>query len=155
MDFLKKTYLVCNLSVLDQLKQIEGFKIHLGQQLLNQKQEFNPGDVNIQMHVAFFQDIIQMVGFLGSLQIYTSNKQNSNSISIINEKNKIDVQLNLHNSIYEAINDGLNSMALITGYKVKTEEIKIKKEEEIYVRPDKKLEEMSISERIAFARNRK
>ncbi len=153
-EFLSKTYLVCNSYLLAQLRQIEGFSINLGQSLLNQAHEYNPADINIQMHRNFFDEQIQLIGFLGSLQIYTSYRQPVSVVSVVNEKHKVDSNLEGNKTLYATINEALKSMALITGYTVKTEnKIKIEKDE-VYVRPDKKLEEMSMAERIQFARNR-
>lgn len=154
-EFLSKTYMICHSHLLNTLKEIDGFTINLGQSLLNQNHQFNPADINIQTHLSFFNEQIQLIGFLGSLQIYTSFKQPIDAISIINERNKVDVGLEQNKTLYVSINEALKSMALITGYHVKTEDKMNKKEKiEVYVRPDKNLEDMSIAERIAYARNR-
>lgn len=153
-DFFNKTYMICHANLLGELKKVEGFKVNLGQSLLNQQMQFNPQDVNIQMYLAFFNGIIQLIGYLGSLPIYSSHSQSTTVISIINEKNKVDITLRQSYTLTQSINEGLNNMALITGHKVKTEEKEIVIKEEKYVRPNKKLEEMTQAERIAFARNR-
>lgn len=155
-NFLTKTYLVCNANMLSEFKKIEGFQVNLGMSLLNSSMQFNPADVNIQMHLLCHKEIIQMIGFLGSLQIYSCYKYSNDDICIVNDKNKVNVKMNSDKKLYDLINEGLNDIAKLSGYKVNinTENKNNEKAEE-YVKPDKKFSEMTFDERIKYARNLK
>ncbi len=155
--FLTKTYLVCNNNTVLKIKKISGFKVNLGQALLTRDNKFNPPDVAIQMHTQFFNEIIHLNGYLGSLHVYTNMGYPDDSISIFNGQDRVDVEIN-GDRVYDSINSGLKIMGKKTGFIVDAKPEPTPAEtvvETEYKRPQKKLEEMSIDERIQFARNRK
>lgn len=157
MSFLTKTYLVCNASMMSRIKAIPGFKVNLGQSLLNRQNKYSPADIAIQTHTQFFKEIIHLNGYLGSLHVYTSLRYLNDAISIFNGQDRIDLEIDSEEDVYSAINRGLKEMGKRTGYITDTkapEEPKIETDTE-YKRPAKKLEEMTLDERIQFARNRK
>ena len=153
-DFLTKTYLVCNSQVFTHIRKIEGFSLNLGRSLLNLDKKFIPADVVIQKHIMFFDEILQLNGYLGSLHISVNSRYQVGQFSVFNEKNRVDVKME-NKDILEALNEGLNKMADICGIKADIVPPSETKKEEIYVRPKKKLEEMNLEERLLFARNRK
>jgi len=154
-EFLTKTYLVCNSLVFGQIRKIEGFSLNLGRSLLNMDKKLIPSDVVIQKHIMRYDEILQLNGYLGSLHVYNNPRYPQDQFSVFNEENRVDIKMG-NKTILEAINEGLNRMAEVCGIKVdiapKKEEVEEKLE---YIRPSKKLEEMSLDERILFARNRK
>ena len=146
--------MVCNSSVFNQIRKIEGFSLNLGRSLLNMDKKFIPSDVVIQKHIMFFDEILQLNGYLGSLHVYNNSRYSQDQFSVFNEKNRVDIRME-NKTILEAINEGLNKMAEICGIKadIAPPPADASKEQK-YVRPAKKLEEMTLDERIQFARNR-
>lgn len=156
MTIKTNTYIVCNSSLVQRLKQIQYFKINLGQQLHDKQMKFNPVDLNIQKHFIFFDVIINMVGYIGSLSVYTKTQTDINIISLYNEKESFDYTIDDNMSLYDNINLALGLFFDKLGIK---SNVVTKDEQQLqpveYVRPNKKLSEMNETERIAFARNRK
>lgn len=150
------TYIVCNSSLVQKLKTVEHFKINLGMQLHDKLMKFNPEDINIQKHFLFFDDIINMVGYIGSLAIYTKTQSNVNHICLYNEKESFDYTLDDNMSLYDNINLSLglffDKLGIKSNVVTKNEEHLVEQE---YVRPNKKLSEMNHAERIQYVRNNK
>ncbi len=162
-----ETYIVCNANLVHKLKKIEHFEFDLGLALMNGNNKFNPGDIRIHTHFGFFGEIINKLGNIGSLQIYSKSSYNDfNTIIIYNQDNHLTYTLNENMSMYENINESLNlffekfdpqeedeqdeNIPQITHVE-KTLELK----KEVYVKPNKPFSEMTQEERILFARNRK
>ena len=156
-NFLQKTYLVCNSSLIREISKIDGFSINLGQALMNkQKNILHPTDICIQTHLLFFKEIILLYGYLGSLHVYSNNSYSINSLSVFNSQERIDMALGQSYNIFDIINKGLKEMAEKTGYNTSTEAPKkIEVLQEEYIKPNKQFNEMTDAERIAYARNRK
>lgn len=154
--FLTKTYIVCNNEILKHIKKINGFQINLGQALMNFRQQLSPADLVIQMHIQLYNEIILLNGYLGSLYIYCNGNYKSNTLSIFNEQERLDIEVNDYNDIYNIINSGLKEMKKKTGKdtNIQVDEIKQKEIKE-YKQPNKSISEMTLDERIAFARNKK
>lgn len=155
-NFLQKTYIVCNSSLIREISKIDGFIMNLGQALLNkQKNTLYPSDVCIQTHILFFNEIILLNGYLGSLHVYSNNSYNVNTIGLFNGQERIDLSLDSSSDIFNVINKGLKEMALKTGYTTSTDVVKpIEVIKEEYIKPNKPFNEMTDAERIAYARNR-
>lgn len=154
---LINTYLICNSSLVIELRKIKHFTLELGVALL-QNQKYSPGDVNIQKHHMFHNEILVKCGSIGSLPIYNSNKYSMHQLCIANE-DKIEVyELDTTKNIYENINNILDvffkKYELIKDVKTTVEE-PIKQEEPVYVKPDKPLSEMTEAERVMYVRNMK
>lgn len=156
-NFLQKTYLVCNSSLIREISKIDGFSMNLGQALMNkQKNILYPSDICIQTHLLFFKEIILLYGYLGSLHVYTNNSYNINSLSIFNSQERIDMNLEQGYNMFNIINKGLKLMADKTGYNTNIEAPKkVEVLQDEYIKPNKPLNEMTDAERLAFARNRK
>lgn len=153
-----KIYIVCNSSLSQKLKAIPQFKLNLGVSLIDSNtKSVNTQDVIIQKHHMNYTQIIQMVGYIGSLPIYSHPSHNTNILSVCSGKNRIDHELG-HTGIYNEINLALDLMFTKLGLNKPKEVIKevipeTVPEKKAYVLPNKKLNEMTISERIAYARN--
>lgn len=150
------TYIVCNSSTVARLKQIQHFKVNLGQALIDRSMNFNPTDMSIQKHYIFHNDIINLVGFIGALAVYTKTNSEVDHIYLYNEKESFDYTLDGNMSLYDNINTSLGLFFEKIGIKntvstVNPEPIK----EPEYVKPAKKMSEMTEAERIAYARNLK
>jgi hypothetical protein len=152
---LDKIYIVCNSSLSQKFKAIPQFKLNLGVSLIDSStKSVNTQDVIIQKHHMYHSQIIQMIGFIGSLPIYSHPSHSSSILSICCDEKKIDYSIG-NEGIYNEINHGLNLMFTLLGKNkpeiVEVKEIKPEKKE--YIMPDKKLNELSMAERIAYARN--
>lgn len=150
------TYIVCNSSLVSKLKSIPHFEMNLGQALIDKKMNFNPTDLCIQKHYLFHEDIINLVGFIGSLAVYTKSNSNMDNIGLYNEKESLEYALDQNMSLYDNINLALGLFFDKLGIKsnvVTTVEEPVKEPE--YVKPDKKMSEMTEAERIQYARNLK
>lgn len=151
------TYLLINYNDIHNFRKIEYFKLDLGMSLTNNENKFLPNDAIMQKHYMFFNEIITKCGNIGNLQIYSNFKVSQGTIQIYNEKESLIYDIDTNKPLYDNINDGLDSFFtehnLNSQIKPETEIEEIE-EESTYVKPDKKLEEMTIEERIAFARNR-
>lgn len=152
------TYLVINSGIVSKLKNIKQFKLNLGQSLINNKNQFMPADVKIQKHYLYFKEIVNLVGYIGTLSIYTSNICERNTIILYNNAEFFKYILNDSLSIYDNINTaidlfftkiGLNK-DINTEVKEEIKKEEIKKEEYIQ---SKSLSEMTEAERIEYARN--
>lgn len=151
------TYIVVNLSQVNALKSIQYFKMNLGLALTDNNNRFNPGDINITKHYQFHNKIINLIGYIGTLPIYTDRSINHTDIEICNETITKLYRLNENQSMYDNINTHLKQFFIDTGLKTNVE-TKTKDTVEIteeYIQPSKPLKDMSIEERILFARNRK
>lgn len=151
-----ETYLVINPTNIYNLKTIKHFKLNLGTSLTTEN-KFLPNDPIMQKHYMFFDEIINKCGNIGGLNIYSTFKNDINTISVYNEKEKYIYNINHKISYYENINEALNQFFikhnLVQELKPEIEEIKETKKN-VYVKPDKNLSEMTLEERILFARNR-
>lgn len=152
------TYLVCNSSLVPKLKNIQHFKLNLGQSLINNNNKFLPNDVKIQKHYLYFQQIINLVGYIGTLSVYTNSLCKNNTLILYNNQEQFLYELDPNLSTYDNINTAIDLFFTKIGFKQdinteKPKEIEIKEEE--YVKPNKSLFEMSEAERIAYARNLK
>lgn len=153
------TYLVCNSSLIQKLKNIKHFQLDLGSKLLTDNQQFLPNDVNVQKHVIFFDDVIYKLGNIGSLKIYSCNNISQNEFNLYNIKESFNYKLDDSLSIYDNINTSLKLFFNKLGF---TDVNTSPKEEETvnnkipeYIKPNKPFTEMTLEERILFARNKK
>jgi len=156
MAIKTNTYIVCNSGIVQKLRNIKDFKINLGQQLHDKQLKFNPVDLNIQKHYLFFNDIINMVGYIGSLAVYTKPTSLFDHIYLYNEKESFDYTIDNNMSLYDNINLALGLFFDKLGIKsnvVTKDEVFV--DETVYVKPNKKLSEMNLAERIAYVRNNK
>ena len=154
---LINTYLICNSSHVIELRKIKHFQLELGVALL-QNQKYSPGDVNIQKHHMFHNDILVKCGSIGSLPIYNSSKYTMQQICIAND-DKIEIYvLDYSKTLYDNINTMLDTFfkkyELIKDVKTTKEEVVVV-EEEVYVKPNKSLSEMTQDERVMYVRNMK
>ena len=153
-----ETYIVCNSSLVPKFKTITAFKLNLGQKLITDQQQFLPNDVKIQKHYIFYKKIINLIGYIGTLSIYTDNYTKTNEIVLYNDTNEFVYTLDDNMSLYDNINLALQLFfkqhGLIKDVETKVEDKKDPAPQE-YVKPDKPLSEMTEYERIQFARNRK
>jgi len=154
---LINTYLICNSSLVVQLRKIPHFTLELGVALL-QNQKYSPGDANIQKHHIFHNEILVKCGSIGSLQIYNGSNYTMNQICIGNE-DKLDIfTLDPNKTLYANINTMLDTFfkkyELIKDVET-TKEVVVEQPKEVYIKPDKKLSEMTEAERIAYIRNLK
>jgi len=150
------TYIVCNSILVPKLKLIEHFKLNLGQSLIDKSMKFLPGDITVQKHYLFHNEIINLVGFIGSLAIYTRADSDMTHLYMYNEKESFDYTLDSYMSLYDNINLGLGLFFDKLGIKSNVQtnaepEVKISE----YIKPNKKLSEMTEAERIAYVRNLK
>jgi hypothetical protein len=154
------TYLICNSTLVQKLKTIKQFNLDLGQALSTQSQSggknFIPYDINIQKYFQFFDKIIQKCGQIGTFKIYNLNEVDMNTIIICNEQIKTIYNIDENLSLYDNINISLKDFFIKNGL-MNTENLNIvkPKEKEEYIATDKKLSELSIEERILYARNMK
>ncbi len=155
---LRDTYIVCNSSIITLFKSIKHFKLDLGRALINNAQQFNPSDVIVQKHYMLHSEIINMAGHIGSLTIYTNRTCKNNEFIVYNMSNKLEYIMNENTDLYENINNSID--LFFDKFEIKKD---INTDAEIvaeiseipeYVKPEKKLGEMTMEERIAFARNR-
>jgi len=151
------TYIICNSALVPRLKSIEHFKINLGQALVDKTMNFNPTDLTIQKHYLFHDEIINLVGFIGSLAVYTKTNLDMTHIYMYNEKESFDYTLDTNMSLYDNINFSLglffDKIGIKSNVVTKSEEPVLHDVE--YVKPDKKMSDMTKAERIAYARNLK
>ena len=158
-NFLQKTYIVCNSIILQHIKKIKGFQLNLGQSLINkQTNMMQHNDISIQTHIMYFEEIILLCGYLGSLGIYSNGNYKTNMISFFNGKERVDLEFNDFNDMFSVINNGLNEMAIKTGYTTDIENkdvIELNKIKEEYIKPNKLLKDMNEQERLAYIRNMK
>ena len=150
------TYIVINSTLVQKLKHIEAFKMNLGLSLIDKKNSFMPADINIQKHVIFHNSIINLVGYIGALPVYTATNSDTSAIMLYNEKESLKYAIDDTMSMYDNINVALDLFFTKIGIKknvVTTPDKKLEPAE--YVQPTKKLSDMTELERIDFARNRK
>lgn len=151
-----ETYIVCNSSLVPKFKTISAFKMNLGQKLITDQQQFLPNDVKIQKHFIFYRKIINLIGYIGTLSIYTDNYTNKDEIVLYNDNNELVYKLDDNMSLYDNINLGLQLFfkqhGLVKDVETKVEDKKDPAPHE-YVKPDKPLSEMTEAERIQYARN--
>lgn len=152
------TYIICNSSLVQKLRAIPQFKLDLGKSLLNMENKYNPGDVKIQKHHIFHNDILVKCGNIGSLNIYNSSKYKNNEICVCSDKILDIFTIEDNMSIYTIINRILDNFFkkhnVVKDVSTKVEEEKEIKEE-VYNKPDKPLNEMTEAERISYVRNLK
>jgi hypothetical protein len=67
---------------------------------MNFRQQLSPADLVIQMHIQLYNEIILLNGYLGSLHIYCNGNYKSNTLSIFNEQERLDIEVNDYNDIY-------------------------------------------------------
>lgn len=157
------TYIVCNSSLVPKFKQIEHFKLNLGQSLIDKSNTtFSTKDITIQKHFMFHNNIIYLCGFIGSLSIYNNATCDISNISLHNEKEIFDYTLDNNMSLYDNINLALDlffdKLGMINHVVTKKDEpmaIIEQETKEEYIKPNKKLFEMTDSEKMSFLRNRK
>lgn len=157
MILKNNTYLVCNSGHVPRLRQISHFKLNLGQSLIDKQNKFIPQDLNIQKHYIFHNTIIQLCGYIGSLPIYTNPSHDLRCLEVCNEKESLMYTIEDNMSMYDNVNSALGLFFDRVG--ITTPVTKVEDAEPVavveYVRPNKKLSEMTMDERIAFLRNRK
>ena len=155
----KSTYIVINSILLSKFKKIPAFKINLGMALTSRNMHrFMPDDINIQKHYLFFNSIINMCGYIGSLPVYTNTAINNDIIILYNEKDYLEYIIDSNMNIYDNLNQGLNLFFDKIGLTIKP--ASITKDEEIviettYIKPDKPLANMTMEERMIYLRSQK
>lgn len=156
---LQETYIVCSPQNINLFKKIPHFKMDLGRQLLDgggKEKVFQPGDVRVQTHLIFYNELIMKCGSIGILNIYNNSTVDRNTIMICNGQVRTAYTIDEHMSMYDNMNLMLDLFMKANGMMPKEtpkaeEEIK---EEVKQVVPDKPLSEMTMEERIAYARSR-
>ena len=153
MNLKQNTYIICHGNLISKLKQISHFKLNLGKALVDSSLKFNPSDVNIQKHYLFFNKIINMCGYIGSLPIYNYSAININNIHLYNDKEEFIYELDNNLSLYDNINLSLdlffNKLGLKNNIQTTNEELPEIK----YIKPNKPMSELSLEERIMMLRN--
>lgn len=152
------TYLVCNSSLVQKLKNIQQFKLNLGQALINNNNQFMPNDVKVQKHFIYFKQILNLVGYIGTLSIYTQSQCKHNTIMLCNHQESFEYALDTNLSIYDNVNIAIDLFFTKIGLNqdittVVDEPLEIKEVE--YIKPNKTFSEMSDDERIMYARSLK
>lgn len=147
------TYIIINITNIHKLKQIKHFEMNLGYALTDQQNRFNPGDINIAKHYTLHKKIISLLGYIGTLPIYTDRQLPINTIEICNEDIKIPFELKSDLSMYDNINEALKQFFEQTNLTVNVNTEKEEKQE-VKVEINKPLKEMTMEERIAFVRSR-
>lgn len=151
---ISETYIVINSLLVSKLKQIKHFELNLGTSLLNGAKQFLPSDVKIQKHYIYFNENILLVGYIGSLAFYTNNRLNTTFIELYNEKDVLIYALtgiDLYSDINLALDQFIKKYETVKPNIVP--EIKEEVKQEEYIKPNKKLSELSLEERIAYVRN--
>lgn len=114
---ISNTYIVVNVSLIDKLKSINEFELDLGKSLTSYDQirtskskvhNFLPSDSIVQSHYTYFEQIIQKLGNLGSLLIYSNNDIMNNQIIICNDGVQNMYIINMSKNIYEELNRCMN-----------------------------------------------
>lgn len=150
------TYIVCNSELIPKFKTIKQFTLDLGKSLINSAFQFNPADVKIQKHYMAYSEIINLGGYIGSLCIYTNRSLNINTFNIYNEDKMFEYVIDTNISLYDNINLAIDTF--FKKYEIKkdvvTTNTEISNAEKEYIKPDKKLTDMTEAERIQYARNR-
>lgn len=153
MSLKQNTYIICNGSLIQKLKKIQHFKLNLGKSLTDTSFKFNPNDINIQKHYLFFNKLINMIGYIGALPIYSYSGILIDDIYLYNDKEEFIYHLDDKLSLYDNINLSLDLFFTKIGL---TNDIKTTIDElpEIkYIKPDKSISELSLQERILYLRN--
>ena len=151
---ITNTYIVVSSNITNKLKNIEHFKFDLGSRLIDfNRGSFLPADVIIQKHYMFHNEIINLIGYIGSLPIYTHPQILFNNIKLVNEKNALVYNLDDNLSLYDNINLGLDIFFNKFEYINKPSTIKKEEKKDIYIKPNKNMSGMTESERILYARN--
>ena len=150
----EKIYIVCNSTLSQKFKVIPQFKLNLGVSLIDSStKSINTADVIIQKHHMRYSQIVQMIGHIGSLPIYSHPSHDSQILSVCCEDTRIDYKIG-DLGIYNEINAALDLMFTKLGKNKPELEVKeAKVEDKEYIMPKKKLNEMTQAERIAYARN--
>lgn len=150
----RDTYLVINKQLTPKFKNIKQFKLNLGTKLIGNNDKFMPNDVNIQKHYMFFQHVILLIGNIGTLKVYTKFDLKFNEIQVCNEDKSFIYTLDDNLSIYDNVNTVLD--IFFEKYNLENNistEINQTKEKQ-YEIPDKDFKDMTIQERILYARNK-
>jgi len=152
------TYLVINKIDINNFRKIKQFKLDLGASLTNNENKFIPNDPIMQKHYMFFDQIITKTGSIGNLQIYSNFKTKQGYINIYNEKDMLEYKIDSNISLYDNINNCLDTFFtehnLNDQIKPETKKEEKEEKEESYIKPDKELKDMTMEERIEYARNR-
>jgi hypothetical protein len=155
---LQETYIVCNPQNISLFRKIPLFKLDLGKQLIDSSGKdkiFQPGDVRVQTHLIFYNELIMKCGTIGILNIYNNNTVDRNTIMICNGQIRISYTIDNNMSMYDNMNLMLDLFMKANGMIPKeTPKEEVVVEEIKHVLPTKPLSEMSMEERIAYARSR-
>src|SRR5690606_23661617 len=139
------------------LRKIKHFNMDLGYKLLNENKATQPDDLIVHKHILFHNELIESLGNIGKLHIYSKLNIDFNNIKLYNEKKYYEHKIDKNISFYDNINKGLDLFFEQNGIKeenkpkIKEEQTETKEKE--YLKPNKPLKEMSMDERIAYARN--
>lgn len=145
-------YIVCNSQLALQLKKIEGFRLDLGTSLTDSNNRVNPQDLTIQYHHMHHQEIVQRLGWLGSLAIYSLPSCKIDTVYACFDMHKIEYKLDSTLSLYQNLNNAIDPVIKLSGIGVKTEVENSKPEQKTIT---KSLNKMSEAERLAWARGLK
>lgn len=180
---LAEVYLVCNDSLSRELKKISQFKMDLGKSLLDHsrnkqnQQKFVPSDLVIQKQYVYFNRIVNQLGWIGSLGIYTHPSIAYDTIGFYHEDKEVLHTVDKSTSLYDNINVGFGKLFEMIGHKADKDATEgtveklhvssdadeviytnnngvMKKTDKNYKRPEKSFSEMTQEERVAYARNR-
>lgn len=139
-------YLVCNIQLINQLRNIAGFKLDLGLKKLNDQQQYFPTDAVVYTHIKQYNQHIDKIGNIGTLCVYTESSVPYNYIYFYNIKdnntNKYEHPINSTISLYDNINEGLNNISELNT-----------SEKEVENKPID-FSTLSLEERIAIARRK-
>jgi len=139
---------------------IKQFELDLGKSLVTMDtKKFLPGDTIIQKHYMFHNEIIQKLGDIGTLKIYSNVKLNFNTIVIYNDNDSLVCDLNNNLSLYDNINLSLDLFFNKNNIKKDVSTTIVKEEpaivEESVIISNKPKNEMTMEERILYARSLK
>ena len=160
------TYLVCNSGIVSKFRSIDKFTLNLGQSLVNNQNQFMPADVKIQKHFLYFKEIVNLIGYIGTLSIYTTNNIGRDEIMLCNNNEQFRYKLDNNLSMYDNVNTSISlffdkiglNQDVVTEFEEPEQTLEEKatntKKEE-YLIPTKPMSEMSELERIEYARNLK
>lgn len=122
---MKNTYIIVHNLLINKLQKIDEFELELGLSLtspeanLNSKNrihKFLPGDELIQSHYIHHNEVIQKLGHIGSLLIYSDVRLDSKTIKIVNGEKIKTYNIDYNESIYKQFNQHIGDFFVECGF---------------------------------------
>lgn len=118
-------YITTSNTLIPFFQKMESFELELGLSLTSpennrktkeQYHTFLPQDENIQAHYLYREEIINKIGNLGALKIYTCNSLNKDEIMICNLDQNKKFSINIENDLYKELNKCMGDFLVSFGY---------------------------------------